>query len=142
MKSSTGGWISSAKWVCIISSFLLAANLIATLVLANLPLSAAVTTCTAAALFVVCAAGYIAEKRWVLAYTLWLVLLVYAGAGLYWLQTRQWIGLLPSLLLLALLIWRGKLESHLKAQPSAAPNGGPAASVENANAPGGPPSVS
>jgi hypothetical protein len=32
--------------------------------------------------------------------------------------------------------------SHRNAEPSAAPNGGPAASVEDSSAPGGPPSVS
>jgi hypothetical protein len=142
MASSSSCWIRLPKWVCVVSSFLLAANLISTVVLADLPVGAAVATCTAAVLFIICAIGYIAEKRWVLGYTLWLVLLVYAGAGLYWLQTRQWIGLLPSLLLLVLLIWRGKLESHLKAQPGSAPNDGPTAPVDNTNAPGGPPSVS
>jgi len=40
-----------------------------------------------------------------------------ATPGLYWLQTKQWIGLLSALLLLVLLFGRGKLESSLKAQP-------------------------
>ena len=142
MTSPNNAWTRPAKWVCVVSSVLLAANLIATVVLANPPPSAAITSYGAAALFIICAFGYIAEKKWVLAYTLWLVLLVYVGAALSWVQTRQWIGFLPSLLLLALLIWRGKLESSLKAQPSAAPNGGPAAPSENVNASSGPPSVS
>lgn len=34
-----------------------------------------------------------------------------------------------------------EMDEH-KAEPSAPPNGGPAASVDNSNAPGGPPSVS
>jgi hypothetical protein len=71
-------------------------------------------------LFVVCFVGYLTERKWVQTYSLILVLLTYVGAGLYWLQTKQWIGVLPSLLLLVLLFGRGKLELFLKAQQAAA----------------------
>jgi hypothetical protein len=38
--------------------------------------------------------------------------------------------------------WIRSLELNPKSEPGAPPNGGPAASVDNSNAPGGPPSVS
>ena len=109
-------WPRSAKWTCAVSSLLLAMNLLATILLAELPGPAMATSGVAALLFVVSFLGYLTERKWVLTYSLILVLLTYVGAGLYWLQTKQWIGVLPSLLLLVLLIGRGKLESLLKAQ--------------------------
>ena len=122
MPNRQGSWIRSAKWTCAVSSLLLAMNLLATILLAELPGSAVATSSVAALLFAVCFVGYLTERKWVLTYTLFLVLLTYVGAGLYWLQTKQWIGVLPSLLLLVLLFGRGKLESLLKAQHVAAPN--------------------
>jgi uncharacterized membrane protein len=120
MPNSQGSWLRSAKWTGAVSSLLLAMNLLATVLLADLPGSAVATSSVAALLFVVCFVGYLTERKWVLTYSLILVLLTYIGAGLYWLQTKQWIGVLPSLLLLVLLFGRGKLESFLKAQQAAA----------------------
>jgi hypothetical protein len=102
-------WEGSARWICAVSSLMLAANILATILLADLARSAVVTSGVVAVLYLVCGVGYLAGKRWVLTFTLVLVLLTYAGAGLQWLQTRQWIGLLPSLLLAALLWGRHKI---------------------------------
>jgi len=52
MTSPTSGWLGPAKWICAVSSFLLAANTVATVLLSDLRLSAAMTTCTAAVLFI------------------------------------------------------------------------------------------
>ena len=118
-------WIRSGKWTCTVSSLLLAMNLLATVFLVQLPGSAVATTSVAAFLFVICFVGYLIEGKWVLTYSLILVALTYVGAGLYWLQTRQSIGVLPPLLLLILLYGRGKVESFLRAQQDAAPNSRP-----------------
>ena len=125
MPNRQGRWIGSAKWTCAVASLLLAMNLLATILLVQLSGAAVATTGFAALLFVVCFVGYLTEKKWVLTYSLILVLLTYVGAGLYWLQTRQWIGVVPSLLLLVLLIGRGKVETFLKAQQDAAPSSRP-----------------
>ena len=54
-----------------------------------------------------------------------LLFLAYLGGAFYWLRTRQWIGVLPALLLVVLLFLRGRLESSLEAKPPAAPAGDP-----------------
>src|ERR1041385_2938679 len=90
-QTERSGWIRSAKWTCVASSFLLAINLIATILLANVPGTAVIISLAAAVLFAICAVGYLTERKWAITYTLILVLLAYVGAGLYWLQTKQWM---------------------------------------------------
>jgi len=112
-------WISWAKWTCAVSSVLLVMNLLGMILFAKLPASAVATTSVAALLFTVCAVGYITEAKWVLTYSLILVAATYLLAGAYWLATRVWMGFLPSLFLVVLLLGRRKLETSLKAQKEA-----------------------
>jgi hypothetical protein len=136
------GWIASAKWICAISSFLLAVNLVVVSLLVDLGAIVVVQNVAAAMLFLICGVGYLMKRKWVILYTRIIVLLLFIGAGVYWLRTKQWIGLLPSALLLLLIFQSNKLESSLKAQPGAAPNGGPATPVDDSRVPKGPSSVS
>ena len=104
----------SARWTSAVSSFLLAANLIVVSLLAELELRVILQNVVAAILFIVGGVAFITHRRWAVTYTRIVVLLLFIGAAMYWYQTRQWIGLLPSMLLV-LLIWQSnRLESSLK----------------------------
>ena len=55
-------WIGSAKWTCAVCSFTLALNLVATAVLANVPVTAVISSLAAAVLFIVCGVGYLLKR--------------------------------------------------------------------------------
>lgn len=67
-------------------------------------------------------------------------LLFHGPASFHWIPSTSLVGPTDVRALERLL--KDKIAEHKIVEPCAPPNGGPAASVDNSNAPGGPPSVS
>ena len=91
--------------VCAILCLLIAANCVLSAVFFGFNALLAIQTLLMGIAFVACAVGFFLEKLWIPKITNGLILLVFIGAGSVWYKTGQWMGLLPSTLLL-LLIWQ------------------------------------